>query len=146
MEEVSSVGSTARAGVPEVRPGHSQGPVLPPDLSFDTVCSLFEVLTSQNGGKPRKGAAVRRKIIDKFIDTCIVRSSGQAYAVFRLVLPAVRGLNPWHQYRASAVMEGTDGLHVCLGGLRGGGWGRGGLATGLLQQAPTPAASHVHAA
>lgn len=103
--------STARAGVSEVRPGPGQGPVLPPDLSFDTVCSFFEVLTSQNGDKPRKGAAARRKIIGKFIDTCIVRSSGQAYAVFRLVLPAVRGLNPVHRSRGSVMAEGQT---ICI--------------------------------
>lgn len=68
--------------------GPEEGLVQPSDLSFDTVCSLFEILTNKNNPKVRSWAA-RRKIVDRFISTCIVRESGDAFAVFRLVLPNV---------------------------------------------------------
>lgn len=65
--------------------------VQPSDLSFDTLCSLFDILTNSANSKT-KSAANRRKIIDKFIDTCVARAGGQAFCLFRLCIPAVSRL------------------------------------------------------
>ncbi|KAL6769116.1 LIG4 [Auxenochlorella protothecoides x Auxenochlorella symbiontica] len=62
--------------------------VQPSDLSFDTLCSLFDILTNSANSKT-KSAANRRKIIDKFIDTCVARAGGQAFCLFRLCIPAL---------------------------------------------------------
>lgn len=57
----------------------------PSELSFDTLCSLFEALLKV------KGHDKRAKLVRHFMDTCILRKSpngkGEAYDVFRLILP-----------------------------------------------------------
>ncbi|KDD74401.1 hypothetical protein H632_c1341p0, partial [Helicosporidium sp. ATCC 50920] len=60
----------------------------PSELSFDTLCNLFEYLTKPEKAK-RKSFAVRRQIWERFLETCVWRESRDAYSLFRLVLPAL---------------------------------------------------------
>ena len=52
------------------------------DLSWETVCAFLSVLKRYN-----INPYMRTKTLEKFIETCMVRDSHDAYDVFRLVLP-----------------------------------------------------------
>lgn len=83
-------GEGPKQGQPMTTPAPGAQQLLKPsELSFDTLCNLFEFLTGKEHGRARSWTA-RRKILDRFLETCVWRGSKDAYALFRLVLPSVR--------------------------------------------------------
>jgi len=60
----------------------------PSELSFETICNFLEALTAIITRKDVKNKWERRaRAIETFIDDVIARESGEAFEVFRLILP-----------------------------------------------------------
>lgn len=62
----------------------------PSELSFDTVCQLFEKVSKVGKTRMKNQPRERMKRLKRFIDINIVRESRDAYSVYRLTLPHVR--------------------------------------------------------
>ena len=64
-----------------VHPSEPQ-PLHPSELSFETLCDFFEILKARQGKFKE-----RREAVESFIRHCIYRPYGEAFDVFRLILP-----------------------------------------------------------
>lgn len=53
----------------------------PSEISFDTLCALFEAM------KGRSKHETKRKLLAHFIEQVVDRSSGEAFDIFRLIVP-----------------------------------------------------------
>lgn len=94
----------------------------PSQISFDTLCRFFERMVGQRQRKGRKKAGgaggerdggFRLKEVHRFIEVVVDKQSHDAFSIFRLMLPSVRGLvllgEPWESMQACAALCWTDG-------------------------------------
>lgn len=73
--------------------------VPPPALSFATLVDFMEA------AKAAKNVKKRREVLEKFILRCIEKNSGEAFEVFRLVLPQLDFERPTYNLKAPQLIE-----------------------------------------